>query len=311
MPTIYEIAKTIKRAEEGEKARSNAPSIVAGMAPESFTARPGARWLSPLQLLSLVVPTLARSNGGFAGFQRDEIAVHARKIARAVRNGVPMPVLEVALLPDGTLWLVDGQHRALGAVIADAMALAVIRKATEEEAQALFSNQGKGRGVNPNVLVLGARDPFSEYVQDALTSPDHRWSELVGAHASANRISANQMFKAVEAYCSDRRGTNHHTPDEAFDRGLADEMGLLLTAFGTKQTNPAAFRPMAVRAITGAAILVIRRNGSRREDVDRWTRHMPQFPFASYLHLRRESELTDALLSHWNKRLSVERRVAR
>lgn len=311
MPTIYEIGKTIRQVEEGRASKS-AVSIVSGLKPKPFDVRPGQRRLSTEQILSLEVPTLARSNGGFKGFQRPELPLHARRIAVALLMGVPMPAVEVALLPDGTPWLVDGQHRALGAVIAGMPLTAIIRRFTEDEARALFTNQSRARRVNPNVVVLSADDPFSEYVQDACTSSEHVWGRLVGQVASANRISPKQMHHAIVSYSvGSINAGGRPVSSEGFDARFCDEMGVLLGAFGTKQTNPLAFRPTGVRAIVDAAILVVRRAGSQQETIDRWVRHMPVFPFASYQHIRRIPDVTDALLAHWNKRLSAANKVAR
>ena len=108
--------------------------------------------------------------------------------------------------------------------------------------------------------------------------------------------------------------TTFHTSRtlEEFDARLADQLGRLIACFGTKTTNPLAFRAKSLRAISFAAIHIVRRNDHWQgaKDEERWIRHMPQFDFANYAHLgNREMEMALLLVDHWNKRLPEPRRV--
>lgn len=313
MPTVYEICQQIKVTGPNGKVASSAPSIVAGMRPEPVTLRPGDVTLTPEQILSLVVPHLTQEGGEFVGFQRDLVVAHARGIARSLLLGIPIPVVEIALLPGGQQWMVEGQHRSVAAVIARKPMKAIVREMTEEQAQLLFTHQAKARRINPNVTVLSSSDPFSTYIQDVLTSKASPWAPIVGQQATTYRISPKQAFNAISAYCCNSIGRDGRSADpDKFDRGLCDELGLLVAAFGTKQTNPLAFRPVALAAITTAAIKIVRRRGSELEDIVRWRERMPQFPFGAYQHLRREAELTSALIDHWNRGLRrADRKVDR
>lgn len=311
MPTIYEIGQDINKTAGG-RAVPNAKSIVADLKPEPFDTRPGLRRLSPEQIISLEVPVLGRENGHFSGFQRPVIPTHARRIARHLEAGGAVPAIEVSILEDGRALVTDGQHRGIGAVISGTSLLAVFTRRSEEEAKALFANQGRARGVNPNVLVLAGDDPYSEYVQDACTSPDHPWGRLVGTKATDTRISPNQLYGILTTYSANRLGkASTRAVDTTFDRHLCDQLADLFSAFGTKQSNPTAFRVTSLKAIAETATLVFRRGDGARADLERWRRHMPSFQFVHYQHLRRTVELSDALLDHWNKRLSSERRVTR
>lgn len=309
MATIGEIGKTIKR-QDGQRATKNAPSIVDGLVAEPVPAVEGVVWLTPAQLLSLEVPVVARDNGGFAGFQREKITAHARKIAEAMREGAPFPPISISLLEDGRLVTNDGQHRGLGGVIAGVPVRAVIERRTEEEARQLFALQGKGRRVNANTLVLAGRDPFSLYVQEACVDPRHPWAGIVGETSTPTRISAGQMREAIAKYCGARLGTMHEVDPGSFSRELCDELAALFGAFGTKKTNPAAFDVLAVRAITDAAVLIVRRGGGRA-NFDRWMLRMPKFPFMSYRSYRKSREVADLLVAHFNVRLGDARKVSR
>lgn len=312
MATLHDLLLQVKQVNDKGKAQSDALSVVQGLVPRPLVGVPGQnRWVSEEELLSLEIPVLHRNGGGFVGFQRTLDPTKARKIGRAMLEGKQFPPIDASILPDGRVVGTDGQHRGAGAVIARMPALVAFTERSYEAARQIFADQGKGTRVNANVLVLSASDAFSEYVQDACTRSDHVWSDLVGEQASEGRISASQMRESISGYCLNRLGTSRDESGSSleFSERLADEMGILLRAFGTKKTNFDAFRPTSVRAITSAAILIIRRRDSRKADIDRWGRHMPTFSFSDYRHLRRGTELTDALRKHWNKHLVSRNQV--
>lgn len=317
MTKLYDICKPIKTVDLTlVQSSARRDSIVSGLKPAQVDPRQGLRHLTPAQLLSLEVPTLTREGDEFAGFQRPLDVNRARRIARALLRGIELPPIQVSTIAgNGRLLLTDGQHRAVAAVMVRQQLESVVIPRTYEAAKELFANQGKGAKVNPNVLVLAGSSPFDEYVQDAVTCDGHIWSGIVGEGATRQRISPKQMSNMIQKYCMNSLGQRGEgARPEEFDQQLADELGLLVAAFGTKATNPAAFQPKSLTAITDAAVLIIRRRpepvGLHRLDVERWRRWMPRFDFSSVAYLR-SKELTDALVGHWNKRLASDRRVTR
>lgn len=289
------------RATEGLKARK--PPAVEGL--HSFT---------PEELLSLYVQTVA-VNGDISGYQRDVDATHARKVAEALLRGKPMPVIHVALDGRGRMSIVDGQHRALGAVIARLPIEGVVRRMDKVSQAELFFGQRQAKTVDPNIIVLSGTDAYSRYVQEAITDPRHAWSGIVSAsRSSKTRLGPYSAFQLLLRYVANTEtgGAKMSTHNEAlWDRGLADELAPLIACFGNKQTHPLAFRPYAVQAIGATAIHVFRRRDPHADDYERWQKHMPLFPFEEWLHVRTQRHMITHLIDHWNKRLQGARRVER
>jgi hypothetical protein len=308
--TVYEIGKTIQRSVDG-RVNKNSPSIVEGIKPAKKTLDEGSYTLEPKHILTLLVPTQKVENGKIHGFQREAKKPHIRKIATAMGAGKKMPVIEVGLYKNGA-WLVDGQQRALAAIIANVPVDVFARKLTAEEMHDLFADQQKQLKINPSTLVLSASDDFSEYVQDAVTDNSHPWNSLVTyALYSESKMTPKQMFDSVSGYVTNTIGAHiaRNIEDYTFDKDRADELAKLFSAFGNKKTNPLAYRPVGIKAITYAATIIVRRNESKKQDIERWGTWMPKFPFEQYLSIRKSKELASMMIRHWNKRLSKENRI--
>lgn len=313
MPTLYEIAKTIRRPEDlnGRAAHKASPSIADGIRPATPRLEEGTAWLSPAELLAIEVPVLSL-NGSITGYQREKIDNHVRAMARAMRQGKPFPAATIGMDENGVPAFTDGQHRALAAVMAGVRLRVDVRQLTTAEQRALFAGQRRAKSVAKSVLVLAGSDPISTYVQDAFTSPTSPWEGLIGENGRGGQISAASLFDLVVNYAGNILSEGHSTgkADARFSPEAADELSLLLRAFGTPQTNPAAFAAMPRRAITQAAVFIVMRRGRRPEDIKRWMRHMPKFPFAEFPHIRSARHLRAELIRHWNKRLSEDQRVS-
>jgi hypothetical protein len=309
---LFDIGKEIQRTDDRGKVTTTSPPITEGLKPGHFPLKEGYHVVTPEQLASLNVPRVEIINGRIHGFQRPEITKpHVRRISRAMEAGEPMEVLEVGLYKNSA-WLVDGQHRGLAALMSRLPLPVVARKLSVEEMESLFSNQTKSKRINPSLTVQTAKTDFARYVQDAITENKHPWNSLVTAQMSSQKkLTAHQVHEAVVHYVGNSLGSHTRTLVESakFDKELSDELATIYKAFGTKNTNPLAFRPVAVRAITGAAILIIRRGGSRPKDIKRWKNWMPLFPWNEYMGIRSSKDLTVFLVRHWNKRLSKENRV--
>lgn len=307
MPTLYDIAKDYKVTKNG-KASKDAKSIVEGIEPATELPSPGYRNLTPEELASLEVPTL-EVNGQIDGYQREDKRNHVRQIALALARGEEMPPILVSLY-DGKANVTEGQHRALGGIAANRPVPAVVKHRTLSEQKRLFANQRKAKPVSNDTIVLAANGAFAEYVQDAVTSPDHAWAEIVGPRRSESKIGPSQMYGLVVTYVARIQRTRREAvSDDRFDRAAADRLAELLLAFGSRKENPMAWRPVAIRAIGLAALKILRENGEQPEDVERWKRQMPLFPFARYMVINRSDELSKELIRHWNKRLGASRQV--
>lgn len=322
VPTVFDLTKDIYAVDDGQRGKARIalmlrqgvtpPYVVDGLKMRRAPAQEGLHTFTPEELLSLYVQQID-VNGRVVGYQRDLDIRHARRVALALRAGKPMPVIHVALDGKGRMSIVDGQHRAAGAVIARLPIDGVIRRMNQAEQAELFFGQRSAKTVDPNVLVLAGTDPFSRYVQEALEDSRHAWSRIVSSNRkSKTRITPFAMFQLVLRYVANAetggaRVTSLHV--ERWDRGLADELALLISCFGNKQTHPLAFRPSTIQAIGAAARVVMRREERHPDDHERWQKHMPLFPFDQWLHIRTQRLMTEHLLDHWNKRLTGKRRV--
>lgn len=313
--SIYDIGKEVKKTDDKGRVNKNSPSIVSNVRPQKPELKEGYRIFGPNQLASLLVPRQElTANQTIAGFQRDITRPHIRRIGESLQRGDPMPALELAIYRN-SLWIVDGQHRALGAIIANEKIPVLIRKLDADQMRKLFASQARARKVNPSTLILSSDNPYAEYVQEAVTSSNldqSPWFDMVTHRTSSpTRLTPHQLFESITRY-SANTVTSHIggvVTAKEFQRDKADELSGLFKAFGSKKSNPLAFRPISIRAITYAAILIVRRGGSDSEDIHRWKSHMPSFPWSEYSHLRQSKDLAVQLIFHWNKRLHESNKI--
>lgn len=306
---IAEGANVMVLKKRGERI----PMVLDGMKPRRPLLSEGEQVLSPEQMLNVYVDAVG-INGRVTGYQRDLNLKAARKAAAWMREGKPVPPPILAL--DGKrLYVVDGQHRIAAAIMARLPLKVMVEPYTKQQQADLFHSQIQAQKIDKNVLTLAGNGPFEKYVQDALTNPQHPWHGMVSANRSSKtRISPYAMFQLLVRYVGNMEGqaTGVRNIDGRWDKGLADELAPLIACFGNKKTNPLAFRPYALQAIGAAAMWVFRRRDIvHAEDYERWVKHMPQFAWEDFAFLRTQRHYTDALLNHWNKRLTGARRVTR
>jgi hypothetical protein len=313
-PTIFELAATVPQINlVTSRGGKNRPPITQGLVPEPFPAETGYFEATPEQLASLKVPKIEVTDE-VRGFQREKKNAHVRNIARAMLDGKEMPPLMISIFEDGQAYVDDGQHRALASIFTRIPLEVVVKRRTVEQARQLFASQSKGAKLRRDETLLTGDSPLELYIQDALTSTNHPWSSLVGMGASRYRMSPTSMASSVGSYVYNSLSTSIsefvRRPDD-FDETRAASMADFLHAFGTKATNPVAFRGTSIRAITFAAIYIFRRNENVAiNDVGRWMTHMPMFDFYKYPHLMgKEGQLAIEMVNHWNKRLPMARRV--
>jgi hypothetical protein len=318
-PTIFELASSIQQIDLNapsnmRKGGRNRAPVTKNLTPVPFPTKTGYFEVTPEQIASLRVPKIEVTDE-VKGFQREKINQHARKIAKALLDGAEMPPILISVYPDGNAYVDDGQHRALGAIIARKNLEVVVKARTVDEARQLFANQGRARTLRSDDTLLTGNSAIELYLQDAVTSDNHPWSHLVSASASHSKMTPTSMVVCVGSFVFNTMtmSPNYFTSRDPndFDTRVADKLARLITAFGNKTTNPMAFRAKSLRAISMAAIYIFRRNEHHQHsDEERWVRHMPSFDFGSYVHLmNREGELAIALVDHWNKRLPQNRRV--
>ena len=323
-PTVFELAAqipqvdlTTKRARGGK----NRPPVTQGLVPVPFPVKEGYFEASPEELASLRVPKI-EVDGDIRGFQREKANFHARKIARALIEGEEMPPLFLSIFVDekgkvmeDSVYIDDGQHRALAGLIARRPLEVIVKRRTIDQARKLFANQSKAKSLRSDETLLTGDSQLELYIQDAVTSDDHPWSDLVAPYKSDRKMTPTTMAIIVGSFAQNsmNMGVQFHTrrSNEDFDTNEADKLASLIRSFGNKHTNPLAFRGRSLRAIAYAAIYVFRRNPTLKDgDFDRWKTHMPKFDFGKYPHLlNREQEMAVALVDHWNKRLPEERKV--
>jgi len=320
-PTLHDILQNVS---EGRAAvRRGGKSAVDGLKMKPFPHREGIQVLNPEQLLSIRVPVQHVTGDKIKGYQRHLEPYKARKAAEYIRNNDDylrtMGVCEVSIDGNGNAFFTDGQHRAAGAIIARQPFRVILTKRSEEEARKLFHNQRFATKPSANVLIFDSDGVFEEYIQDAVTDPAHPWNKLITTAqkgTTANRISAAGALGLLRIFVG--KGTYaskvaSKTEESRFDKESADQLAALLSAFGTKQTNPLAYRSGALRAIAMTALAVFDRPEGypyQREDEKRWNTHMTRFPFWAHVSVTSSTELALRLKVHWNKNLqSDERKV--
>ena len=319
MPTtVHDLCKEIPQLDENRKfnvGRHNKgekiPSVAEGLTPKRASVREGIYRFSPEELLSLHIPTVS-VNGTVRGYQRPFVRDHARKIAVALLNGKALPEITVAVDGNGVMSAVDGQHRAVGGVIAGMPIVGIVRRMSKDEQKQLFADQRKAKPVDRNVLILAGTNPYERYIQRAVADNDHAWKLIVSSSpASKTRISPYSMLSLLAHYVGNASSTNFSPAmEERWDKDLADELAPLIACFGNRQTNPAAFQATAIRGIGAASMYIFRRNPNLQEsDYRRWVNHMPKFPWEQHAFVRTGADWTFRLVQHWNKRLHASRRV--
>jgi hypothetical protein len=326
-PTVYDVASSIRKIDLDNPNKNrvravNAVAVTGGLKPEAFPLEEGYFKATPEQLASLLVPVTVIGEV-VHGFQRDarDSKSHARKIAKEMIKGVEMPPITVTIMPDlngnDCAAVSDGQHRAVASIIARVPVEVNVKRRSLKEAGEFFSNQSKSKPIKREQTILTGSSELEEYIQDAVTSDDHPWSDLISrtiGGGDKRRMTVNTAALLIGGYVyNSLAGTLHYytTNNEKFDKAKADELAGFIKAFGTKTTNPLAFRSSSLKGITNAAICVFQRNSAVQQgDKARWDSHMPKFLFEDYSHiLNRHKLLAQALVDHWNKRLPEDRKV--
>jgi hypothetical protein len=316
-PTLLEVLKTVHPGGMGGDRKVHV-SVVDGMNSAAVTRREGVHILAPEQLLAIRIP-IQRVQGDIVGYQRhlraEKVRDFGRWIAEHRDNYLNLvPVIEVSWTGDH-LFYTDGQHRAGGAVIARVPMRVLVTKRTEDEARHLFALQAKATRVSKNVLILNSNGNIEEYIQDAVTSTDHPWSNLIASGQSGNsktRMSASTAFNILRVYAAKSKhmsATALDTERAKFNKKDADELAVLISALGSKVNNPDAFAPSNLRAVAIVARAVFLEREPHRNDRDRWIRKIGRFPFAQYGYVRNYYEMSQKLVAYWNRNLPPERRV--
>lgn len=308
MPTILEIAQTVKDVDP--KTGKRLKRSLADRAPEpaSLPTEGVFHELTPSQILSVYVPTMT-VNGKVEGYQRPPSPKQVVDMASSIRAGKKFPVAELVRLPDGRVDGTDCQHRALAHVMADRPMDSVIRPMTEDEARQMFHDQDKGKKIPKDVTVLTADNPFGLYCKDALENTSNPWHELVARNSSSNRVGVGTLYTMLGIYVGNRpiidntHESNEHMRTVAFDRGAAADLYVWVSTFGPKRIYPEPFIDGRLRAISTAALLIMRRRQIDQEDRKRWTNHMSLFPFEDYKKVRVSGEIARALVEWWNRKL--------
>lgn len=318
-PDVYQLADRLLMPDTGKaKATKISRKATDGISIKHVTLEPDKiYWLGPGEIADFLVGV---SPTGIRGEQRDPTADaqgrrKVREIADAITAGKVLPDVLVALDDSESTQLQfvpDGGHRCCAAFLARMPIRVATRNLTPDQRRQLFIDQSKARKIKTQQFVVDGDGPIDLYVQDALTRTDHPWSDLVAHQARSGRMSPAQMATLAGMYgCDQIRGTYLHLDQSRFDTDAATELASLLRCFGSHASNPLAFRDKSRRASVLAAIHSVRRSDQRVKDAKRWTDHMPAFRFAEHQHVRESTALCDCLLGHWNKRLSLERKVQR
>jgi hypothetical protein len=312
---LYDIAEGIQQADKQGKVVPSSKPITVGLKAQDPPFTPGLHYISPSQALNIFVDVLHIEDGQKSGYQRKADPAHVRRVARQLREGYPFPPVLLAVENGNYAEAIDGQHRLLGAVMARKSAWVAAVEMTEHERQQLFAGQRKAKTVDRATLILAGDGPVEEYIQDAVTSSNHPWSRWIVPYPSSNHIPVPTAYAAIASYgmatLRTPTGTSPEYIAEHWRIKPANELADLISAFGTRQTNPDAFANAAFRGIVQAAIVIVRRRGSKPADVARWHKRMRAFPWRDYPQLRSSMEWGDALIAWWNKGLKKEQRVVR
>lgn len=317
MLTVKEICDEIKKTEKHGKAMPNSVAVTRGMTIREAPKKEGLVQITPEQALSIYIERL-NVNGAVEGYQRVQDVNRCRRIADVLASG--KDIAEISLgLDSGKLFCDDGGHRLIACVIARKPIWAVIRKRSFGARAERFANQRFARRVNADVLALAADGAIERYIQDAVVvrknGGDHPWATLVGHKNTQAVIGPAAAVGALTNYTLSIRGTSNHPSSalarasEMFSPAIGEELARLYLAFGTKSTNPLAFRPIAIRAIADTAVLVIAREGRKATDIQRWERHMSSFDWSGFAWVRSSTELVSVLIRHWNKRLGFDKKI--
>lgn len=328
-PSIYDLASDIGtidlHAPSKHRSSKHRGPVTDGLKPKPFPMKEGYYSVTPEQVASLEVPVITIGNERVEGFQRDarDSKTHARNVARALDEGKEFPPINVSIVKDehgkDHALVTDGSHRSVGSIIARKPVEVVVKRRTFDQAKQMFTDQRKSRKISSDQTILTGNSPLEHYIQDALTSDDHMWSDMISpnlAGGDRRRMTPICAAQCIGAYVFDSMNSSlsHYTgsSEKGFDISRADDLCELIQAFGNKTTNPLAFRSRSLKAITYAAVYIFHRNPSARSsDFARWKEHMPKFAFEDYPHLlNKHSQLAAALVDHWNKRLPADRKVS-
>lgn len=316
METIEQIASTIRVVKEG-KTHKAAPHITDGLVASKTPTRTGLVELTPQQALSIRVERVAY-NGQVTGYQRMVTNLpHVRKIANAVIRGESIDPVTLGL-DGGFLYAVDGHNRILAHIIARKPIRAIIEPMTYKERAARFAAQRFTQKLTADNLVLASNDKIANYIKDAIASEAHVWHPLVGLTGSPRHLSPSAAYDILVRYTLGivGMGGSLGIKMDSLRIGKADlrdapELSTMLLAIGTKQSNPLAYRPATIRALTDVAVMaVVRGNKNRNPLIERWCRHMPTFDWHAYAWATRMADIRPPLIAHWNKRLSPAQKIS-
>lgn len=284
-------------------------SVTDGLTPRPAPLKPGLHLLTPAQVAGLAINAI-RIDHHVEGYQRELKVAHARKIARKLADGHPMPPILYALDEgDVTAEIIDGQHRAAAAIIARQPIWGVCFEATPEERAKLFASQGAARKIDNVTLILSGDQPWHRYMQDVLINTEHAWADIASQYGSASTIRIDQAYALMIRFVC---GVNHPgSLDEQlshrWNHVRANLLPQLLVACGQKRSNPHAWTAIALRSLVATATLVV----DDFATVERWKAHMPAFDFAGHRHIRSTREFSERLVEHWNRGLKRSDQVAR
>lgn len=318
MPTIKEICDELYQLDPrtGKTPLRNPTPITKNMVIRAAPKKVGLVQITPEQALSIIVERVT-VNGKIDGYQRVQDQWQARRIAAALSRGEDIAEVSLAL-DKGNVYADDGAHRLMASVIAKKPVWGVIRERSPEQRAARFTNQSKARRPGSDVLALSGGSAIHRYIQAAVVArkngAEHPWAQLVGQKNTSAVMGPHLAVVALTNYALAIRGSNtSRMDDERINRGfkpvMGEELARLFLTFGTKSTNPLAFRPAAIRGIADASVTIIAKQGRKPADIERWARHMATFDWAGYAWVRSSRELAIVLVRHWNKRLGDDKRI--